>query len=437
MARRRAAQPYQVTIDSLSHEGRGVGRRDGKTVFVAGALPGETVMVRVLRRRRRYDEALATEIIEAAPERIDEPCAHARVCGGCSLQHLPPERQVEHKQAVLLELLEHQGGVTPETVLEPLKGPTLGYRRKARLGVKYVEKKGGALVGFREKGNPFIADIQHCAVLHPAVGEAIPALRTLISGLAARASLPQIEVAVSDDRVALVFRHLEALSSDDAMALARFGAAQGFDIWLQPGGPDSAYPLEEGTPALLSYRAGSCDIAFSPMDFTQVNADINRAMIERVLALLAPGPDDQVLDLFCGVGNFTLPLARSAGRVFGIEGEAALAERANANARANGLANVTCVMGDLNDPAAALPDDAGSFNKVLLDPPRTGAEALIGHFDFGAVQRTVYVSCNPATLARDAGLLCSGHGYRLAAAGIMDMFPHTAHVESIAVFDRG
>ncbi|NNL99761.1 MAG: methyltransferase domain-containing protein [Gammaproteobacteria bacterium] len=243
-------------------------------------------------------------------------------------------------------------------------------------------------------------------------------------------------MAVSDDRVALVFRHLEEMSTDDALALANFGAAQGFDIWLQPGGPDTAYPLADTTPALLSYQAGGCRIQFAPLDFTQVNADINRLMIDRVLELIEAGPSDRVLDLFCGVGNFTLPLARAAGRVFGIEGELALADRANANAAANGLANVECVKGDLNDPAAALPADAVSFNKVLLDPPRTGAQALLEHFDFSAVERAVYVSCNPATLARDAGLMCGRHGFRLAAAGIMDMFPHTAHVESIAVFDR-
>ncbi len=422
-----------VRIERLSHEGRGVGRIDGKAVFVEGALAGELVRITLLRRRGRFDEARCDAVLEAAPERVSPPCEHFGVCGGCSLQHLAPAAQVAHKQAVLLELLEREG-VLPDRVLAPLTGPTLGYRRKARLGVKLVPKKGGVLVGFRERGKPYIADLGACPVLHPAFGARLGVLRELIAGLSIPDRIPQLEVAVDDDgRGAMILRHLAPLDGDDRARLEAFGTAHDIDIHLQPAGPDSIAPLAQA--GSLHYRLGEDGIAleFGVGDFTQVNFDINRAMVARVLELLDPQPGEQGLDLFCGLGNFTLPLARRGGQWLGLEGDPALIDRATANAARNDIATAQFSVADLAaDPLPAAVRQPAE--RVLIDPPRTGAELIVGSLDFSRLKRLVYVSCNPATLARDSAVLLA-RGLRLQAAGIMDMFPHTAHVESMAVFE--
>lgn len=434
MRRQKRRAPYTLTIDNLSHEGRGVGRHEGKTVFVRGALPGEQVVARTLRQRGSFDEAVAQEILTASPLRITPRCAHAEVCGGCSLQHLDADDQVRHKESVLFELLRHQAGVEPARRLPALRGPNWAYRRKARLGVKYVPKKGGALVGFREKAAPYVADIESCCILLPEVGERLLALRELVNGLSVPNRIPQIEVSAGDDDVALVVRHLEPLNAADLAHLAEFQASSGLGIYLQPGGEDSVHALNDATPA-LSYRIDDVSIAFAPTDFTQVNGAMNRNMIAAVIAALEPGRDDRVLDLFAGLGNFSLPLAIRAEHVHGIEGSDDLVSRARANAAANGLRNTTFTVANLADPADVDRIDLATTTMMLLDPPRSGADVIVERLQLRGLKRIVYVSCNPVTLARDTKTLVERHGFTLSAAGIMDMFPHTSHVESIAIFN--
>lgn len=408
---------------------------DGKTVFVHGALPGERVVARIDRRRGRFDEASVVEVLEPAAERVEPRCAAYGVCGGCSLQHTGEAVQLRHKQAVLLELLEHQGGIAPLRVAAPLRGPQFGYRRKARLGVKLVERKGGVLVGFRERGKPYITDCSACEVLDPRVGQRLAELRELIGALSIPARVPQIEVALGDAAGALVFRHLDPLSGTDHALLRAFGERSGLDIYLQPGGVDSVAPLTPA-PRPLDYRIDDVLIRFHPSDFTQVNAEINTAMVGRALEHLAPGPDHVVLDLFCGLGNFSLPMARRAGAVRGIEGDAALVERAAENARNNAILNADFGAADLADPDAVAAIDMTDVTHMLLDPPRSGAAVVLETLPLGGVQRIVYVSCNPVTFARDAGVLCGELGFRLVETGILDMFPQTAHVESLSLFER-
>ncbi len=438
-SRKRNREPLTLHIEALSHEGRGVARNaEGKTVFVAGALPGETVIARCYRFHRRFDEARVEQVLEPAAGRVEPRCPHAGVCGGCSLQHLEPAAQLRHKQAVLLEQLEHQAGVRPEAVLEPLTGRPWGYRHKARLGVKYVQKKGLALVGFREQGSPYITELTTCEVLHESVGRRIMALRELVTSLDARSRIPQIEVAIDDTQAVLVLRHLDPLSDADRRRLADFGRETGLVFYLQPKGPESIAPLWPEAGVTLSYTLpeSGLELQFLPTDFTQVNPELNRSMVQRAVELLEPGPEESVLELFCGLGNFSLPLARHAGRVHGVEGEATLVERARANAARNALDNVEFEAADLMAEALAGAFMEPSFDKLLLDPPRSGALEVLRQLDLERVRRIVYVSCNPATLARDAGLLVKERGYRLRQAGVMDMFPHTAHVESIALFEK-
>jgi 23S rRNA (uracil1939-C5)-methyltransferase len=425
-----------VRVESMAHDGRGVARVEGKAVFIEGALPGERVSYTVHARRRNFDEARVSDILEPAPERVVPPCPHFGVCGGCVLQHMAPDAQVRAKQQVLLDSLHHIGGLEPAAVFEPLTGPRWGYRRRARLGVKYVAKKGKVLVGFRERQGRYLADLERCAVLHASVGERLTELADLVRALHAFEHIPQIEVAVGDEATALVFRHLRELDEHDRARLAEYGRERGLQIHLQPGGPETVHALWPETPALF-YRLGEFDIeiAFLPIDFTQVNADINRAMVSRAVALLDPQPDERVLDLFCGLGNFTLPIARRAREVLGVEGDAGLLERAAVNATRNGIANVRFLSADLATVAPA-PWGQARFDKALLDPPRTGAAEVLGAVAASGARGVVYVSCNPATLARDAGVLVREHGFCLEGAGIMDMFPHTAHVESMAVFSR-
>lgn len=449
MGRRRKKKlpetPVAATIESLGHDGRGIARLDGKTTFVDNALPGERVMLKYTYQRSKFDEGRAVEILEASPDRVEAPCPHHVICGGCSLQHIDPPVQIQRKQAVLEEQLAHFGRLRPETWLAPLTGPVTGYRGKARMGVKFVEAREETLVGFREKRNSFIADLHQCEVLIPEVGHRLDALRGLINGLDGKRRIPQIEVARGDDDLALVFRHLDPLSNGDRDKLVAFCREHGFQLYLQPGNESTVHrvwPGPEGGEERLYYRhparhdgEADSELAFHPTDFTQVNAEINRKMVPLALDLLEVEAEHRVLDLFCGLGNFTIPAARRAARVVGVEGSQAMVERGYQNARRNGLGNLEFHAWDLSREPDGQPWAAGGYQRVLLDPPRSGALEMVRLMPHFGADRLVYVSCNPATLARDAGELVA-LGYRLKAAGVMDMFPHTAHVESIAVFDR-
>ena len=430
--------PFQLQILDLSHDGRGVARRDdGKAVFVAGALPGETVMVEQTARTRRFDEARTLEVLEASAARVGPRCPHFGTCGGCVLQHLAEDRQIVAKERVLLDNLERIGKVTPGTVLPPLTADSWGYRRKGRFSVRRVNKKDKTLVGFREQDPRFVAELHECHTTIPAIGTKIQALAALVDGLQAREHIPQIEFIAGDDAIALTVRHLVPLVEADRAALAAFGREHGFAMFLQPKGPDSVQPLEGEAPA-LSFRLPAWDVelAFEPLDFIQVNARLNEKMIARTLEMLDLAPGHRVLDLFCGLGNFTLPLARQVREVVGVEGDAGLVARARANAARNGLANAQFFAADLTQDQRGTPWMRQGFDRLLLDPPRSGAGEVLKQLPLKDIQRIVYVSCHPGSLARDAGFLVNERGYRLVSAGVMDMFPHTAHVESIALFER-
>jgi 23S rRNA (uracil1939-C5)-methyltransferase len=435
--------PKTVSIVDLIHDGRGVARwpeghaQAGKTVFVSGALPGETVGVQQTARSRHFDEAKTLEVIEASPDRVAPRCPHFGNCGGCVLQHLAEDKQIEAKQRTLLDNLQRIGHVAPQSVLPPLRGDSWGYRRKGRFSVRRVEKKDKTLVGFREQDPRFVADIDECHVVVPQLGFKVAALGALVDGLDARRDIPQIEFIAGDDAIALVFRHLQPLSDGDRAKLAAFAAEHGFALFLQPGGIDSVHPL--GADVALSFRLPQWDVElrFRPLDFIQVNAKLNEAMIARALELLDVQPGERVLDLFCGLGNFTLPLARASGdgAVVGVEGDAGLVQRARANAAHNRLRNATFHAADLAQDLAAQPWLKAGFDKLLLDPARSGAIEVLKQLPLKGLRRIVYVSCHPGSLARDAGWLVNDAGWTLREAGVMDMFPHTAHVESIAVFD--
>lgn len=431
------AEPFVVCVDDLTHEGQGVARRDGKAVFIEGALPGEEVRCVYTARRSRRDEARTVEVLQAAPGRVEPRCAHFGICGGCALQHLQPSGQLAVKQRWLLDSLTHIGKVQPEQVLEPMTGPLWGYRRRARLAVKYVAKKGRTLVGFRERHSPFVADLRRCEVLDERLGGLLEPLAQLIDTLSIRDRLPQIEVAGGDEAMGLNFRVLAPPSEEDRAQLQAFGARHGFALYLQPGGPDSVQALWPEQPE-LSYRLPDfdLDLEFQPWHFIQVNAVINRQLVERACELLQVGPEDRVLDLFCGLGNFTLALARRAREAVGVEGDASLVGWARRNAARNGVGNAVFhaadLSGDLNDQLWA----RGGYERILLDPPRSGALEMMPRVAALGAQRVVYVSCHPATLARDVGELVHHYGYRLESAGVLDMFPHTAHVESMAVLVR-
>jgi 23S rRNA (uracil1939-C5)-methyltransferase len=428
-------------VADLTHEGEGVIRSTdgaGKVVFVSGALPGERVSFRRVSFHRSHDEAELVEVLEPSPQRVTPRCAHFGVCGGCALQHLAPAAQLEAKQKELAENLARIGNVAPDEWLPPLLGPVWGYRRRARLSSRFVSKKGRSLVGFREKQGKYVADVSRCEVLVEPVASLIGALGELLTGMQRRASIPQIEVAVSDGEQVLVLRILEALPESDLEALRGFERRHGLRLLLQPGGLDSVQPLTPG-PVDLHYRLDAFDLRldFGPTDFVQVNGAINNAMVARAIELLELQPADRVLDLFCGLGNFTLPLARRAATVVGVEGEPELIERARANARRNGIENAAFHVADLSvAPDRAAPWLKGGFDKVLLDPPRVGAREVLSAVAHIAPRRVVYISCHTGSLARDLGVLARDHGFRLRAAGVLDMFPHTTHVESIAVLER-
>jgi 23S rRNA (uracil1939-C5)-methyltransferase len=435
--RRLPQEPVQARVDSLSHDGRGIARIDGKATFIHGALPGEKVMFLYTGRRKSHDEGEVVEVLEASEQRVQPRCPHFGLCGGCSLQHLDAVEQIRYKQQVLADAFTHIGKVEPESWLPALAGDhSWGYRRKARLGVKNVPRKGRVLVGFRERKSSFVADMDSCEVLHPRIGGALNDLSELLGRLSIASRIPQIEIAMDDERCVLIFRILDPLTEEDVSRLLQFGREHQFIIYTQDGGPDTVAPLERTADLCYALPEFDLSLHFQPTDFTQVNSDINRLMLHQAMELLRPEKSDVVLDLFCGIGNFTLPLAVRAGEVLGVEGATELVDRARENARRNNLENVSFHAANLYESLEAEPWMKQSFSKALLDPPRSGAFEILTHLPRMGVERIVYVSCYPGTLGRDAGELVHKLGYRLKAAGVMDMFPHTAHVESIALFEK-
>lgn len=445
--------PVRLTIDRLGHDGRGIASNDGKVAFVEAALPGEIVDAVYISRRGKYDELRVQQIIEPSELRALPPCDFAAVCGGCVLQHMLPAAQLQLKQQILLEHLQHSPAALTEFELLPaMSAGDLAYRRKARLAVRYVHKKNDVLVGFREKANSFIADMESCAVLVKPVGTLIRPLRDLIMSMDARRDIPQIEVAVGELRcvgdeqldtvlsVSLILRHMAALSEADLTRLREFGQLHNINWYLQSGGPSTVkkfWPFDDNEEIsyFLPDVSGDIEMRFRPDDFTQVNAQINRRMIRQALALLDLTENDRVLDLFCGLGNFTLPMARRCAQVTGVEGSDAMLQRAAENAARNGISNVQYHVADLFTEFDTQSWASGVYNKLLLDPPRSGAIEIVSRINELAPDVIVYVSCNPATLARDAAQLVMS-GYRMTHAGVMDMFPHTGHVESMARFER-
>lgn len=435
----RAQDVLSARVADTTPEGRGVIRGAGKTVFLDGAMAGELVRYRVRKRRRNFDEAELVEVLEASADRVEPRCAAYGTCGGCALQHMEAGAQLRLKESVLLDNLQRIGGVRPTRVLPAIAGPVWGYRRKARLGVKYVAAKGRVLVGFRERYAPYVTDAARCETLHPAVGERLADLAQLIGGLSLRERIPQIEVAAGDNGVALALRVLDPPTPGDLEKLRGFAGETGLLLYLQPGGVDTIMPLPGAEPPeTLRYRApaAGADLEFQPADFIQVNQPVNEQMVAQALELLAPAPGSRVLDLYCGLGNFTLALARVATAVTGVEGSRAMVERAAANARQAGLQNIDYHVADLgaDRPLEGLASRA--YDRVLLDPPRSGAAAVLDSLAHLSPARIVYVSCHPGTLARDVQRLTQDMGFRLEAAGVMDMFPQTAHVEAMALLVR-
>jgi 23S rRNA (uracil1939-C5)-methyltransferase len=428
-----------VDIESLDHEGHGVARIDGKVTFVDGALPGERAEIAIYRKHPKYNSANALAILRPSAQRTDPACPHFGRCGGCTLQHLEASAQVAAKQRVLEEALRRIGKVTPDLILPALHGPVWGYRHRARLSVRLVEKKGGVLVGFHEKRSSYIADMTRCDVLTGNVSALIRPLRELIGGLSNRDRIPQIEVAVGEHATALVFRLLAPWSDDDAARVRAFASRWQVTVWVQEKGPESARPWFPDDAPALTYSLPEFGLVmpFSPTEFTQVNAAINRSLVSRAMRLLQPRRGERIADLFCGIGNFTLPIARLGATVLGVEGSAALVARARENAARNGLSGIDFAVDDLFAMTPGKFAALGALDKLLVDPPRSGAIELVKALpESGGPRRIVYVSCDPATLARDAEVLVHVKGYRLCAAGVANMFPHTAHVESIALFER-
>lgn len=430
------AGPSEITIENLSHEGAGIARQaDGKTIFIADALPGERVRYRRTQRKRDFDQGQLLKVLESASGRVTPPCPHFGVCGGCSLQHLDPPLQVEFKQQSLLDTLARVARLQPEQVLPPLVGARLGYRRRARLTVRYNQKTNQVQLGFQQRDSRDLVALDVCLVLNPVFGERLPMLVDLLGSLDIRVWIADIEVAVGDQVAGMALRVLRLPTAADRELLMAFSQATGIGLWLQHG--NDIQPLMPGTPE-PSYRlpAQNVEIHFAPNDFVQVNGEINRLMVDQALALLDLRPHEMVLDLFAGLGNFSLPMARQARRVVAVEGDRGLVERATRNALANGLENIEQHLADLNATDASAAWLKNPYDAVLLDPPRAGAREILPRIATRKPKRILYVSCHPGTLARDAAVLAQEHGYRLRAAGIMDMFPHTSHVESMVLFER-
>jgi len=431
-----SSEPFELEISALDAKGLGLAAKGERHLRVFDALPGEKIVARNLPGRSNRGRVETLEVLRASGDRVVARCPEFGNCGGCSLQHMSMDAQLARKQSALLQILL-DNDVQPAEVYAPLDAPHWGYRRKARLSVRDVPAKRRVLIGFRERNARYVADMTECHILHPVIARALPAMSDLIGTLDARKTIPQVEVACGDERCALIVRHLEPLSGGDTERLRIFARETGLGIYLQPAGPESVALLEpEGFQLEYALHQPDLRYRFGPLDFVQVNGALNRLMVVRALQLLQPSNGDHVLDLFCGLGNFTLPLASKAGWVTGLEGSAEMVERARANAQLNGLNNVAFHAADLYEPADAPPWPAADYTKALLDPPRSGAEQMLPWIAAGGIRRVLYISCNPETLARDAGILVNLYGYALLGAGVMNMFPHTHHSEAIALFER-
>lgn len=434
---------FEAEIISLSHDGRGIAKVEGKTTFIPFTLPSEIVKFEYTFSKAKFDEGKVVEYIKKSSSRVEPPCQHFEMCGGCSLQHMSTDAQIEHKQQTLLNQLKYIGnGVQPQNILKPLRtSNTEGYRNKARLGVRYVTKKEKILVGFRERNGRFLADIDKCIVLNPLVGEKITQIAEFIETLSIYKHIAQLEIAIDDERPAIIVRHLEPFVNEDLQKLRSFGEENNYWIYLQSKGPETIfrlYPDKDIEPTRLSYQPiEGINISYEPSDFTQVNNDINKKMIKRAIELLDISKDDSIIDLFCGLGNFTLPISQKAKSVIGVEGEQTMVQRAIETSQNNNITNTKFYAANLFE---SFEDKEWfnnfEYNKMLLDPPRAGAQEVCSNIEKFNVDRIVYVSCDTATLARDTGILVNEKGYKLISAGVMDMFPHTMHVESIAVFER-
>jgi len=433
--RRKKSRSYELTIESLSHEGRGVSHIDGKTIFVSNALPGEVVIAERQFSKANYEEAYAKEILKVSKDRINPKCKFFEVCGGCSFQYISGDHQIDIKFNHLKSLFKsHQ--VEPMEWLEPLKVSEWGYRRKARLGVRYVKKKERVLVGFREKNSSFISDMNHCEILHPLIGKNLNHLAECINLMDAREFIPQIEVAVGEEEVVLVLRHLEEINDHDEKILNEYAYKLNIHWYLQSGGIDTVKPLKKATELIYRHPMHDVEMKFLPTDFTQVNFEMNQEMVNLALSMLDLNQEDLVLDLFCGLGNFTLPIAKYAKHVVGVDGDIGLINRAKQNAISNEIENLEFFAANLFEDSSAFTWYRNkTYNKALIDPARTGAKEILPNLSKLGVELIVYVSCNPATLARDAKIL-EDDGYKVSKAGVMDMFPHTGHVESIALFKK-
>lgn len=433
-----AAELPALEIESVDQEGRGIGRVDGKVLFVEGAITGERVRYRMFLDRDRHAFAAAQVIERASVNRVQPRCPYAERCGGCSMQHIDAGTQVAIKQRVLEDNLKRLGGVVPEFILPPIHGPTWGYRHRARLSVRFVARKEEVLIGFNDRRSHHVVDMHSCDILPRHVSDALGPLRKLLTGFENRTRIAQVELAVGDDVTVFLLRNLVPLLAPEREALVRFGQDHGIYFYLQPKGPKSVHPLGEAGPG-LRYTLPEFDVTipFGPQDFTQINYGVNRILVRRAVSMLDPQPGERILDLFCGLGNFSLPLARRGAHVLGVEGSEVMVEKARENAALNGLADHTEFRAaDLTQITPELWASLGPADKLLIDPPRQGAATVIETLPSAGVSRIVYISCNAATLARDAGTLVREKGYRLAAAGVVNMFPHTSHVESIALFER-
>jgi 23S rRNA (uracil1939-C5)-methyltransferase len=430
-------QLFDATIDTLSNDGKGIAFVDGKTTFIKEALPNEQVKFKYQVIKKDYAEGVAEEISNPSNLRVIPKCEHYFMCGGCNMQHVACDEQVSLKQKQLLDLLKHIGKVNPDEILEPIVADKWGYRHKARLSVRFIEKKQQVLVGFREAHNPrFIAEINQCEILAPSIGKKISELKQVITQLNGFKTIAQVEVSIGDEETALIFRHLEPLPAQDVDMLIEFSKNHGFQLYLQPKGPETIHRVwpTQGD-EFLSYQLDDIKLFFHPTDFTQVNPSINRLMVNKAIELLAPQNTENVLDLFCGLGNFSLPMARHCAKLVGVEGSEEMVKRAEYNAAQNSITNTSFFAADLTKKLTA--DWAlQEYDKLLIDPPRSGAKEIVENIEQFNPKRIVYVSCNPATLARDSDILVNQKGYRLLAAGVMDMFAQTAHVESMAVFEK-
>lgn len=430
-----------IHIDNLSHEGRGVARMDGKTTFIQGALPGELVEFQYTKIKKDFDEGLLTSVLKASPSRVEPKCPHYQLCGGCSLQHLKSEDQLHIKENQLLDLITRLAHTKPQQVIPAIRGPQWNYRNKARLSVRFVEKKQSSLVGFRERNNPrYITEITQCPVLNAKVDADIVSLRHLLQNLSDKHCIAQVEVAAGDEDIALIFRNLTTLSEDDLEKIKTFAQQHQYKLFLQPAGPESVHCIySPNSKEWLTYRLPDYNLSFEfhPNDFTQVNSVLNQAMVKTALQLMDLKDFDVVLDLFCGLGNFTLPMSKFCAKVIGVEGSETMVQRAYRNAQINGLDQVQFFAANLADVQEVKRLSEHKINKLLIDPPRSGAFEIVKQMDLFDPERIVYVSCNPITLARDMDVLVNQKGYVLERAGVLDMFPHTSHVESIALFVKG